>query len=119
MDYRVKETGNKRYIECIEGNECLKNEQDALELVVICHQNDAGLLILHEENIAQDFFELKTGVAGNILQKFINYSIKVAAVLEPERVKEGRFREMVIEANQGSHFRVFHNYMEAEEWLIR
>jgi PadR family transcriptional regulator AphA len=118
MDYSVGEKGNRRYIECLVDQKCIENERDALDLVVACIENDSNLLLLYEGNLSPGFFELSTGLAGNILQKFVNYSIKVAAVIDTERISQGRFREMVIEVNQGSHFRVFNNCIEAVEWLV-
>ena len=118
LDYLVRKIDNKRYIEYIAVNKRISNEQDALELVEICYENETNRLMLYEANISSEFFDLSTGVAGNILQKFINYSIIVAAVLEPETVKQGKFREMVIEVNRRSHFRVFHNCAAAGEWLV-
>lgn len=37
-------------------------------------------LILHEKNITPKFFDLKTGIAGEILQKFSNYRMRLAIV---------------------------------------
>jgi hypothetical protein len=118
MDYSVRGKGNLRYIECIVGQKYVENERDALDLVAACIENDTNRLLLHERNLSPGFFELSTGLAGNILQKFINYSIKVAAVMDTEKISQGRFREMVIEVNQGNHFRVFHSCIEAVEWLV-
>jgi hypothetical protein len=38
-------------------------------------------------------------------------------VLTPELVNQGRFREMVLEANKGNQFRVFYQREAAELWL--
>ena len=74
--------------------------------------------MLHAANLTDDFYRLKTGLAGDILQKFSTYRIRVAAVLTPELVSQSRFREMVLEANRGSQFHVFYKLEEAEKWLI-
>jgi PadR family transcriptional regulator, regulatory protein AphA len=118
VDYMIREKDSKQYVEYISENKHIKNEQDALEIVGICYENKTNRLMLHEANISSEFFDLSSGVAGNILQKFINYSIIAVAVLEPETVNQGKFREMVIEVNRGKHFRVFHDCAEASEWLV-
>ena len=56
---------------------------------------------------------------GNILQKFRNYGIKVAAILPKEKFNKGKFSEMVAEENRSSEFRVFMDREAAEEWLIK
>jgi PadR family transcriptional regulator AphA len=118
MNYRVVEQGRKKYIECVPSVKCIENERDALELVVICGENETNRLMLHAENLTEDFYQLRTGVAGEILQKFATYFVKVAAVLSPELVNQGRFRDMVLEANRGRHFHVFYEHEKAEQWLI-
>lgn len=110
MDFKVRLIGEQRYIECIVGKQLIEREQDALDLVAACIENATNRLLLYEGCLSPEFFELRTGLAGNILQKFVNYSIKVAAVMDLERLGQGRFREMVMEINQGSHFRVFNNF---------
>jgi len=118
MNYTVVEKGSRLYIECLPGEERLASEREALDLVSICGEHGTHLLMLHSENLTADFYNLKTGVAGAILLKFVNYYIKVAAVLTPDLVNQGRFREMVIETNRGSEFRVFYQRDEAEDWLL-
>jgi hypothetical protein len=119
MDYRVEVKSGVKYIECTEYKKLIKDENDALDLVSICGENDTQLLMLHSESLCDDFFRLRTCVAGNILQKFINYYIKVAAVIPEELVNHGRFREMALEANRRRDFHIFTSRDEAEEWLVK
>lgn len=119
MNYQVIETGGHKYIELLAGGKVIENEQDALELVAICGEYDTHRLLIHSENLPDEFFQLKSGVAGNILQKFSNYYIKAAAIIPAERVNQGRFREMALEANRGSYFRIFVERKEAEGWLVK
>jgi hypothetical protein len=92
------EENNCKYIECIPGKRFIANEQDAIDLIAICGEYDTNRLMLHSGNLPEDFFNLKTGFAGIILQKFVNYHIKAAAILPSEQINQGRFKEMVIEA---------------------
>jgi DNA-binding PadR family transcriptional regulator len=117
MKYQVMETEGCKYVECLADGPKIDNEQDALELVAICGENDTNLLMFHGENLPDDFFRLRTGLAGNILQKFASYHLKAAAVITAGLVNQGRFREMALEANRGQHFRIFSNRQEAEGWL--
>jgi hypothetical protein len=113
--------GSNKYIECLPGINAgsIKGEQDALEWVALCGEEHIHCLMIHSNNLTQDFYQLQTGVAGAILQKFVTYSIKVAAILTPKLVNQGRFCEMVMEANRGRHFHVFYAIEEAELWLFR
>lgn len=119
MEYRLIHTPPISYIELLPGNLCLQSEQDALDCVAACGENDTHRLMLHADNLSPKFFDLKTGLAGQILLKFSMYSLKVAAVIHPEVAQKGRFGEMVLEANRSSReFRVFPDAQAAAAWLI-
>lgn len=118
MNYKVIEKNSKKYIECISMEIPLSAERDALDLISLCIENNTGSLIIHEEALSEDFFNLRTGLAGAILQKFMNYHIKAAVIIVSEEKISGRFREMVIETNKGNDFRVYKNFDEAEKWIL-
>jgi PadR family transcriptional regulator, regulatory protein AphA len=118
MDYNLVEKNEKKYIECIPGKILISSEQDALDFVAICGENNTHLLMINASNLSEDFSILKTRVAGSILLKFTNYYIKVAAVLTEELVRQGKFHDWVIETNRGRDFRVFYERASAESWLI-
>lgn len=119
MNYQVIETGGLKYVELLTGGKLIESEQDALELVGICGEHDTQRLMIHGENLPDDFFQLKTGLAGKILQKFTNYQLKTAAIIPAEKVNQGRFKEMALETNRGQNFRIFENRQDAEEWLVK
>ncbi len=115
MNYQII---NNLYLECLLGDGWIEKEADALDLVAACGENRVQRLLLYSENLSDDFYQLKTGLAGAILLKFSTYHIKVAAVLKPEQVNQGRFREMALEANRSNReFHIFYNRPKAVEWL--
>jgi PadR family transcriptional regulator, regulatory protein AphA len=118
MGYRVVEKNDKRYVEYASAETPLRSEQDALELVAACFENDAYLLMLHEEMLTDDFFNLRTGIAGQVLQKFSNYHVKVAVILRSEQRIKGKFKELLAESNKGNAFKAFNSLSDAEEWLL-
>jgi hypothetical protein len=117
MNTRLVNHNQQSYLECIEDEQRIQSENDALELVASCSENQIDRLMLHGGSLNADFYKLKTGLAGAVLQKFINYHIRVAAVIPMELVNQGRFYEMVLEANRGRQFRVFQDLQTAEKWL--
>lgn len=118
MDYNIIEKGTKKYIEVLSSDNLLNSEQDALDLISLSWEHNIQQQVLHGEIFSEDFFNLKTGVAGKMLQKFINYGIRVAAIIPAQVANTGRFREMVLETNKGNAFRVFSSREEAENWLL-
>lgn len=56
----------------------INSAQNGLDLPGnICYQ-DFDKLITYEKKITPDFFDLKNGIAGEILQKFSNYCVRLA-----------------------------------------
>ncbi|HCQ90384.1 MAG TPA: DUF4180 domain-containing protein [Clostridium sp.] len=118
MDYRIVNKNDKRYIEYISKEMQISSEQDVLDIIGSCMEHSCNYVMLHGEVFSEDFFNLRTGLAGTMLQKLINYNIRAAAIIANEEKIKGRFGEMVFEANKGNDFRVFKNVTEAENWLL-
>lgn len=119
MKYQIIEKENKKYIELISAANPLHTENDALDLIALCWEHEVYALMIHYAALSEDFFNLKTKAAGDIIQKFINYNIKAAAIVPQETTQKGRFKEMAMETNKGNHFRLFESKEEAEKWLCR
>jgi DNA-binding PadR family transcriptional regulator len=118
MNYKVIDRDNQKYIECDSVETPISSEQDALDLIAACWENDTSLVMLHSEVLAEDFYKLRTGLAGQVLQKFMNYRIKVAVIITDDQKIKGKFKELIAEANKRNDFRVFNNIVEAENWLL-
>ncbi len=118
MNVKIEEKNGVKFVEGIPGDTLIRNESDALDITGICGVNRAYRLLLHSDNLTDEFINLKTGVAGSVLQKLINYKIHMAAVIPAERIGKGRFFEMVTEANRGKDFRVFQDRDKAIDWLV-
>jgi hypothetical protein len=89
----------------------LSNSQDALDLLGNCGYMGADQIILHEKNITPDFFDLQTGIAGEILQKFSNYRIRVAIIGDFTKYTRKSIRDFIFESNK----RGFVNFVVSDE----
>ncbi len=118
MDTRLISKDGQSYLECLADGGVMASEAGALDLVAACRENGADRLLLHASNLNEDFYNLKTGLAGAALLKFSNYLVKVAAVIPPEIANQGRFGEMVLETNRGNAFRVYPDEAKAVAWLV-
>lgn len=119
MNYQLNKVNNVEYVEILPDGGVVASEREALDLVSACGENLTPRLMLHAENLSPEFFDLKTRLAGEVLLKLSNYRIKLAAVLTPELVGDGRFAEMAMEANRRNReFHVFYDRAEAEAWLV-
>ncbi|WP_160688445.1 DUF4180 domain-containing protein [Clostridium sp. C2-6-12] len=119
MNYRVVNKNNINYIEVISETWKLSSEQDVVDCISICMEKDVYTIIFPSNVLSEDFYNLKTKLAGMALQKFINYHVKVAVIIEDEVNYNDRFKEMIMEANKGSNFRTFKNIEEAEIWISK
>jgi PadR family transcriptional regulator, regulatory protein AphA len=118
MNTQMVVKNNLSYLDCVSDGRRIENENDALDLVAACGESHVDRLMLHADNLNADFYRLRTGLAGAVLQKFVNYHIRVAAVIPTELINQGRFYEMALEANRGSQFHIFQDSQTAERWLI-
>ena len=69
-----------RIAEVVSDNVLIHSLQDGLDILVDVYYQDVDRMILHAKNITPAFFDLKTGLAGGILQKFSNYRMRLAIV---------------------------------------
>jgi len=119
LDYRLVNTSPNSYVECLPGSQPLASPQDALELVAACGEHQTQRLLLHAECLSKDFFDLSTRLAGEILLKFTNYYLKVAAIIPTEQIGRGKFYEFALETNRGRDFRIFSDLQKAVDWLVQ
>ena len=117
FDVRLIEKLHQRYVEAVGDRDLIECEKDIVALIGLCAEFNADRILLHGDLLTNAFFDLKSGHAGMILQKLVNYQIKTAVVLRRDQV-HGKFGEFVVETNHGRHFRVFFDREEAESWLL-
>jgi hypothetical protein len=91
----------------------IRKPTDVLEWVA----SGSAALLVEADRLPPEFFDLRTGFAGELLQKIENYGLRVAAVFPSEEGYTARFREFLLEARRGSRFRAFAARGDAERWL--
>ena len=74
------------------------------------------VLILHEEELGQDFFRLEEGRLGELFQKLINYDRKAALIVSDDDAYGARVRELINEHRTPSHIRFFKTRSAADTW---
>ncbi|WP_374936738.1 DUF4180 domain-containing protein [Streptomyces sp. Ru71] len=65
----------------------------------------AQLVAVPVERVPEEFFRLRSGLAGAVMQKFVTYRIRLAVVGDISRHVAGStaLRDFVHETNQGGH----------------
>jgi hypothetical protein len=85
-------------VEIIDNSVLIKDVDDALSL--FCTMEDCSTIILKKENIIDDFFNLATGIAGEILQKFSNYRMRMAIIGDFEHIQGKALKDFIRESNR-------------------
>ncbi len=79
--------------------------QDAIDLMGEAGSYPCNKIIIREENLHPEFFKLHTGLAGDILQKFSNYRVKLAIIGDFSKYRSKNLQDFIRESNRGN--RVF------------
>jgi hypothetical protein len=91
--------------------------RDAASLVRRCVESGAGAVLFDQAALPPDFFDLRSGLAGELIQKLTQYEIRMAAVVPDPSRCSASFQDFVREANRGARFRFFPDREGAVRWL--
>lgn len=80
----------------------ITDAQTALDfLAAINYNDDSDRIAINKEAIVESFFALKTGLAGEILQKVVNYRKKFAIIGNFSHYKSNSLHDFIYECNNG------------------
>jgi len=86
-------------------------------MATVNYEVGCGRIILNKAAICEDFFNLRTRLAGEILQKFINYQVKIAIVGDFSVYTSESLRDFIYESNKGTDIFFLANKKQAVEKL--
>lgn len=95
----------------------IENESDGLDLMGSIYFQGFDRLIIHKKNITPEFFNLKNGMAGEILQKFSNYRMRLVIVGDFNQYSSESLQAFIYESNQGKTVNMVEHLSEALEKL--
>lgn len=76
--------------------------QSALDLMAtVRYEAVCDRIVLDKTAVSEPFFDLKTRIAGEILQKFINYQAKIAIVGDFSMYSSKSLHDFIYECNHG------------------
>lgn len=94
----------------------ISSVQDALDLMV--SKGITRKIILYKGNFPPEFFDLSSRLAGEILQKFVNYNVQIALVGDYSDASPS-LRAFIIESNRGNQIGFFAGLESAKNFLIK
>lgn len=101
MEIHAHQIEHARIAEIISDTIVINNTEDALDLMGNVYYQGFDSMIIHQKNITEEFFELKNKMAGDILQKFSNYRVRLVIVGDFSKFTSGSLRDFIYESNKG------------------
>lgn len=101
MNIETHHLGGIKIAEIISDSVLIHNAEEALQLMVDLYYQEFDKIIIYEKNLTPDFFDLKTGIAGAVLQKFSNYRMSMTIIGEFSKYPGKSIRDFIFESNKG------------------
>ncbi len=97
MRFETTEIGGRPACRLAEPGRVIATAQEALALIT---ESGCERVILARENLHPDFFDLRTGLAGEVLQKLVIYGVQLAVVGDFADLASRSVRAMMHESNR-------------------
>ncbi len=106
----IRNIGGRTVYACDPAGPAIAREADELDLIGATYGLAVAWIALPSARLSGDFFDLRTGLAGAVLQKVVNYGLKVAILgdLSRETAASKPLADFVRESNRG-----------AQVWFLR
>lgn len=102
---RIDERSGIRVLHLDADGEPISTADDASDLVGTAWSHQAAMIAVPVERLDPAFFKLRSGIAGEITQKLVNYQLRLAVVgdIGAKVAKSDALRDYVFESNLGEH----------------
>jgi hypothetical protein len=100
----VTEINGVTVLECSPEGPVVDGDRAAMDLIADAMGHDAELVALPVERLPDEFFSLRSGLAGMVAQKFVNYRLRLAVVgdVATHVERSSALRDFVRETNRGT-----------------
>ncbi|CCH54436.1 hypothetical protein BN8_03602 [Fibrisoma limi BUZ 3] len=113
MEIKTHHVNGLQLAEIVATGIVIKTAEDGLDLLGTVYYQGFDRVILHQLNITPDFFNLRSGMAGEILQKFSNYRVRLAIVGDFSPYSSKSFNDFMFESNKAGHINFVGSLAEA------
>ena len=105
--------------ELIADNLLIRENEDGIDLLGNLYYQGFEKVIIHEKNITPEFFDLKNKMAGEILQKFSTYGVRLAIIGDFSKYTSKSLRDFIFESNKYGQINFVGSREEAIESLSK
>ncbi|WP_461533938.1 DUF4180 domain-containing protein [Sinomicrobium sp.] len=113
MKIETHNINDKKIAEIITDEIILSATEDGLDLLGNLYYQGFDKIIIHEKNITPEFFDLKTKIAGDILQKFTQYQMPLTIVGDFSKFNSKSLNDFIFESNKGKQVNFVGSQWEA------
>jgi len=103
MKLIIHKINNTMIAELTAESAIIKNVEDAVDLLGNASYQEAIGIVVQERHLYPEFFDLSTRMAGEILQKFSNYRMKLAIVGDFSKYASKSLKDFMLESNKTGH----------------
>ena len=94
----------------------ITDSQSALDLMMtVRYEKGCSRIIIDKKAISEEFFRLSSGIAGDVVQKFINYHTKLAIIGDFSKYTSKPLHDFIYECNKGNDIFIVDNLDQAVE----
>ncbi|UGU16001.1 DUF4180 domain-containing protein [Sinomicrobium kalidii] len=119
MQINITKTDGVSIAELISEQVEIRDAQDAVDIMMNSIYQGAENIIIQQKHLVPGFFELKTGIAGEILQKFSTYNAKLAIVGNFENIRGKSLGDFIYESNKTGRINFVGSLQEARKAFCR
>lgn len=113
MKIQAHDINDKRIAEILSNETIINTTDDGLDLLGNLYYQGFDSIVINEQNITPDFFDLKNGIAGEILQKFSTYRVRLAIVGDFSKYTSKSLSDFIYESNKGKQISFVNSIPEA------
>ena len=121
MPSKFYELHGERVLECDPNEKQLRNYNEAVELIGKAFEHRASLIVVPAECLDDEFFRLSTRIAGELIQKVVQYRKRLVIIGDISRhlAESPALRAFVLEANRGKDVWFLATREELDQRLAR
>jgi hypothetical protein len=108
MTHTIHNVNDQEIAEIIVSDTTISNAQQFLEIIM---NLPADCVVIHKTSLDETFFDLRSGLAGEILQKAVNYRVRLGIVGDFSTYESKSLRDFIYESNKSNKI-VFVNTLD-------
>lgn len=115
MEIKEQILNGIRVAEILSNEIIICNTEDALDLIGNIYYRGFDKMIIYEKNITPYLFDLKTKLAGDIVQKFVQYKMALIIIGDFSKYKSKSLKDFIYESNKGNHI----NFLSSTKQILK